>query len=222
MLCDWLVVGQVIATNPAAPVRGPRHVVRKGKTPVLTAEEAHAARFHSRRHGRRDADRALIALMVYTFARVGAVIKMRSEDVYVQGRRTWVRLHEKGGKRHEMPCHHSLDAYLTEYIEAADVGDEPKSWLFRSTRARTGELTDNPLSQADVYRMIRAARSPPASARRSAITPSVPPASPSTCATAASSRSRSAWPITNRRARPGLYDRRDDQVSLDEVERILI
>ena len=82
--------------------------------------------------------------MVYTFARVGAVIKMRSEDVYVQGRRTWVRLHEKGGKRHEMPCHHSLDAYLAEYIEAAGIADEPKGWLFRSTRARTGELTEIP------------------------------------------------------------------------------
>ena len=80
---------------------------------------------------------------------------MRRKDVYVQGRRTWVRLHEKGGKRHEMPCHHSLDAYLAEYIAAADVADEPKGWLFRSTRARSGELTGNPLSQADVYRMIR-------------------------------------------------------------------
>lgn len=49
-------------------------------------------------------DRALIGLMVYTFARVGAAAGMRVEDVYVQGRRTWVRLHEKGGKRHEMPC----------------------------------------------------------------------------------------------------------------------
>ena len=143
MLCDWLVVGQVIATNPAAPVRGPRHVVRKGKTPVLAAEEARTLLDSIPGDtvvGMRD--RALIALMVYTFARVGAVIKMRSEDVYVQGRRTWVRLHEKGGKRHEMPCHHSLDAYLTEYIEAAGVADEPKGWLFRSTRARTGELTE--------------------------------------------------------------------------------
>ena len=66
-------------------------------------------------------DRALIALMTYTFARVGAAAeKMRVEDVYVQGRRTWVRLHEKGGKRHEMPCHHKLEEYLNEYIAAAD------------------------------------------------------------------------------------------------------
>jgi hypothetical protein len=54
-----------------------------------------------------------------------------------------------------MPCHHSLDACLAEYIEAADVAGEPKGWLFRSTRARTGELTENTLSQVDVYRMIR-------------------------------------------------------------------
>jgi integrase len=76
--------------------------------------------------------------MVYTFARVGAVIRMRSEDVYVQGRRTWVRLHEKGGKRHEMSCHHSLDAYLAEYIETADVADEPKGWLFAARALARG------------------------------------------------------------------------------------
>jgi site-specific recombinase XerC len=131
MLCDWLVVGQVIATNPAAPVRGARHVVRKGKTPVLAAEEARTLLDSIPGDtvvGMRD--RALIALMVYTFARVGAVIRMRSEDVYVQGRRTWVRLHEKGGKRHEMPCHHSLDTYLAEYIEAVGVAGELKGWLF--------------------------------------------------------------------------------------------
>jgi len=158
MLGDWLVVGQVIATRPAAPMRGPRHVVRKGKTAVLTAEEART--LLDSIPGDTDTvvgmrDRALIALVVYTFAPVGAVIKMRSEDVYVQGRCTRVRLHEKDGKRHEMPCHHSLDTYLAEYIEAAGVADEPKGWLFRSTRARPGELTGNPLSQADVYRMIR-------------------------------------------------------------------
>jgi integrase len=79
--------------------------------------------------------------MVCTFARVGAVIKMRSEDVYLQGRRTWVRLHEKGGKRYEMPCHHLLDVYLREYIEAAGVADERKGWLFRSTRAPPGCMT---------------------------------------------------------------------------------
>src|SRR5919106_3427456 len=57
-------------------------------------------------------DRAFIALLVYTFARVSAAVHMNVEDVYVQGKRTWVRLHEKGGKEHTLPCHHELEAYL--------------------------------------------------------------------------------------------------------------
>jgi len=71
MLFDWLVVGQVIAVNPASPVRGPRYSVKKGKTVVPSAEEArrlldsivpdNAVVLR---------DRALISLMVYTFARV--------------------------------------------------------------------------------------------------------------------------------------------------------
>jgi site-specific recombinase XerC len=129
MLCDWLVVGQVIATNPAAPVRGPRHVVRKGKTAVLTAEEARTLLDSIPGDtvvGMRD--RALIALMVYTFARVGAVIKMRSEDVYVQGRRTWVGLHEKGGKRGSR----------------RGLGQAPQlrsAWPIMNPRARPGSMT---------------------------------------------------------------------------------
>ena len=53
-------------------------------------------------------DLALIGAMVYTFARVNAVLKMKVRDFFVQGRRGWVRLHEKGGKEHEVPCHHNL------------------------------------------------------------------------------------------------------------------
>ncbi len=114
MLFDWLVIGQVIAVNRESPVRGPKCSVKKGKTPVLSAEEARRlldsidpASSHAALR-----DRALIALMVYTSARIGAALKMRVEDVYVQKRRSWVRLHEKGGKRHEMPCHHNLETYL--------------------------------------------------------------------------------------------------------------
>ena len=77
-------------------------------------------------------DRALIGLMVYTFARVGAALKMRVKDVYVQGRRTWVRLHEKGGKRHEMPCHHNLDECLHAYFEGAQIAADAKDYLFRT------------------------------------------------------------------------------------------
>src|SRR5207245_8692569 len=91
----------------------------------------------------------------YSFARVGAAVAMRVEDYYGQGKRWWVRLHEKGGKRHEMPAHHNLEAYLDAYIEAAKLGEAKKSPLFRSARGRTGELTGTTMHRIDVYRMIR-------------------------------------------------------------------
>jgi site-specific recombinase XerD len=67
MLFDYLVTGQVIPTNPAAAVRGPKHVVKKGKTPVLSAEETRNlldAIDTSKMAGLRD--RALIGLMVFS------------------------------------------------------------------------------------------------------------------------------------------------------------
>jgi site-specific recombinase XerD len=85
MLFDWLVTGQIIPTNPAASVRGPKHVVKVGKTPVLDPEEARTLLDSidvTTAVGLRD--RALIALMVYSFARVGAALAMKVEDVYVQ------------------------------------------------------------------------------------------------------------------------------------------
>ena len=109
-LFDWLVVGHVVPVNPAASVRGPRYVAKKGKTPVLSPDEARRLLDSidvSTDIGLRD--RALIGLMVYSFARVGTALAMKVEDVSVQNRRLWVRLHEKGGKHHELPCHHNLE-----------------------------------------------------------------------------------------------------------------
>ncbi len=111
MLFDWLIVGQVVGQNPAAAVRGPKHVVKKGKTPVLDGDEAKqllASIDTSTVVGLRD--RALIALLIYSFARISAALHMNVEDYYPQGKRWWVRLHEKGGKQHEMPCHHLLES----------------------------------------------------------------------------------------------------------------
>jgi site-specific recombinase XerC len=102
-LFDWLVIGQIMPTNPAAAVRGPRHIVRRGKTLVLDPREARQlidAINIMTIIGLRD--RALIGLMVYSFARIGAAIGMNVEDVYPQNRRLWVRLHEKGGSN--TPC----------------------------------------------------------------------------------------------------------------------
>ncbi|MFK4136631.1 tyrosine-type recombinase/integrase, partial [Pseudomonas luteola] len=91
-LFDWLVTGQVIPTNPAASVRGPRHTARQGKTPVLDATEARQLLDSidiSTPAGLRD--RALIGLMVFSFARIGAALAMKVEDLYIQNRRLWVR-----------------------------------------------------------------------------------------------------------------------------------
>src|SRR2546421_9789113 len=93
MLFDWLVVGLVVEMNPAAAVRGPKHVVKRRKTPVLEADEARTLLESidcATPVGLRD--RALIALLIYTFARVSAAIAMNVEDYYVQGRRSWVRV----------------------------------------------------------------------------------------------------------------------------------
>ena len=104
MMFDYLVVGQVLPVNPAASVRGPKHVVKKGKTPVLTASEARALLDSiDIEMGSGVRDRALLGTMVYSFARVGAVVGMNVEDYYRQGKRWWLRLHEKGGKFHEVP-----------------------------------------------------------------------------------------------------------------------
>jgi integrase len=100
-------------------------------------------------------DRALISVMTFAFARIGAVVAMRVEDYYPQGKRWWVRLHEKGGKRHEMPAHHTLESYLDTYIEAAGIRDGSRTPLFRSAAGRTGTLTEKPMNRVDAWRMIQ-------------------------------------------------------------------
>jgi len=223
VLFNWLVVRQVIAMNPASSVRGPKHRVKKGKTPLLTAEEARELLDSiepSSPIGLRD--RALIALMVYTFARVGAALKMRVEDVYVQGRRSWVRLHEKGGKAHTMPCHHNLETYLHAYLECAWLAGNDKGFLFRTARGRSSQLTEKPMSQPDAYRMINRRRQ--AAGIRTKIGNHSFRATGITEYLKNGGKLEVAQQMANHESArtTGLYDRRDDQVSLDEVERIAI
>jgi site-specific recombinase XerD len=168
MLFDWLVVGNVLDVNPAHAVRGPKYRVKKGKTPLLTREEARAlldsiavTRKVKDLDGREEEipcvtglrDRALIGTMLYTFTRVGAVLQMNVGDYFTQGRRGRVRLHEKGGVEHEAQCHHNLETYLDEYIAAAGVAGDRDGPLFRTTGRLTG--TQHRLTQPDAFRMIR-------------------------------------------------------------------
>ena len=223
MLFDWLVTGQIVATNPAHAVRGPKHVVKTGKTTVLDAEEARRLLDSidtSTVVGLRD--RALISVMTFAFARIGAVVAMRVEDYYPKGKRWWVRLHEKGGKRHEMPAHHTLEAYLDAYIETAGIGDAGKSSLFRSAVGRTGTLTEKPMNRVDAWRMVQRragelgfkAKIGCHTFRATGITAYLEAGGTLENAQAMAAHES---PRTTK-----LYDRTGDEITLDEIERIAI
>jgi site-specific recombinase XerD len=157
MLFNWLVTGQVVPMNPAAAVRGPKHVVKTGKTPVLDAADWRKLIDSIPTATVRDLrDRALISTLTYSFARIAAALQMKVEDFRPQGASWRVQLQEKGGKQHAMPCHHALAAALHLYIDSAGIAEDPKGWLFRtSPRHSGGVLTEQPMSQADAWRMIR-------------------------------------------------------------------
>ena len=223
MLFDWLVTGQVVATNPAHAVRGPKHVVKTGKTTVLDAEQARRLLDSidtSTVVGLRD--RALISVMTFAFARIGAVVAMRVEDYYPNGKRWWVRLHEKGGKRHEMPTHHTLEAYLDSYIEAAGICDGGKAPLFRSAAGRTGTLTDKLMNRVDAWRMIQR--------RAVGLGMKIRIGCHTFRATGITAYLEAGGTLENAQAMAAhesprttkLYDRTGDEITLDEVERIAI
>jgi site-specific recombinase XerD len=219
MLFDWLVVGHVIEVNPAHAVRGPKHVVKKGRTPVLDREEARALLSGidtGSLVGLRD--RAWIGTMIYSFARVGAVLQMNVGDYFSQGRRGWVRLHEKGGKEHEAPCHHKLEAFLDEYIRAAGMADDKDGPLFRTTGRSTG--TAHRMTQPDAFRMVQRR------ARRAGIKTHI--GNHSLRATGITDYLKSAGTLENAQQMANhssprttkLYDRRNDETSLDEYEKV--
>ncbi|MCA9194141.1 MAG: tyrosine-type recombinase/integrase [Planctomycetales bacterium] len=221
MLFDFLVTGHIIATNPAASVRGPKHVVKKGKTPVLTAAEARLLLDSIETDtviGLRD--RALVGVMIYSFARVSATLGMNVEDIYLQGRRMWFRLHEKGGKYHEVPAHHNAEAYIDAYLLAAGIRELRKSPLFRTVAA--GILTERRMHRIDALRMIkrraRAAGLPDNTCchtfRATGITAYL--SNEGTLERAMQIAAHESARTTK------LYDRTCDEVSLDEIERIRI
>lgn len=222
-LFDYLVIGQVIASNPAASVRGPRHSLKKGKTPVLSPEDARtlidsipATTLTGLR------DRALIGVMVYSFARVSAAVGMKVSDYYPNGKRYWIRLNEKGGKFHEMPAHHNAEAYLDAYIEAAGIAAEKGSLLFRSIKGRTGTATERGMTRSDVLRMIY--RRAKAAGLNTHICCHTFRATGITAYLLNGGKLEHAQTMANHESirTTKLYDRTRDDITLDEVERIMI
>ena len=222
VLCDWLVVSQVLPVNPAAAVRGPKHVVTKGATPVLTPAEARKLLEHidtGTLAGLRD--RALFSVMLYSFARVSAVLGMRRQDYFGQGSRGWLRLHEKGGKRHDVPAHHRAAEALDAYLAAAGLADGREA-LFQSVDRAGERLTGRPLSRRVVLAMIK----------RRAAAAGLPP---STCchtfrATGITAYLSNGGTLEHAQQIAGhaspkttkLYDRTADTVTVEEIERIVI
>ncbi len=223
MLYDWFVTGGVVQFNPAASVKSPRFSKRQGKTPVLPVEEMR--RFLDAMDGQtviERRDRALIGVMVYSFARVSAVVKMRLRDYYPQGKRFFLRLHEKGGKFHVVPVHHKAEAFLDDYVQAAGIAGAKDLPLFRSAGGRGRDLTENAISRFDVWALVK--RRAHEAGINEEISPHTFRATGITAYLANGGTLEKAQQIAAHESAQTtkLYDRTSDTINLDEIERIAI
>lgn len=221
MLFDYLVIGQVVPFNPASAVRGPRYVLNTGKTPVLNREEVRQL-FDTidttTISGLRD--RALIGVLVYTFARIEATVRMDVGDYYQQGKRWWVRLHEKGGKDHAVPVHHKAEEYLDSYLAAAGIAGATGSPLFR-TLDRHRRASANRLNRREALAVVKRR------ARRAGLGERI--GCHSFRATGITMYLQNHGLLEHAQAiachesprTTKLYDRTGDQLSLDEIEKIV-
>ena len=224
MLFDWLVVGQVLPFNPASSVRGPKHVVKTGKTPVLSAKETRTLLDGidiSTLVGLRD--RALLGVLVYSFARVSAAVSLRVADYYTQGPRSFFRLHEKGGRYNVVPAHHTAQAYVDAYLEAAGIGEDRRGPLFRSCEpGRRDALQDGAMSRLSALKMIKRR------ARKSGLPAEI--CAHSFRGTGITEYLRNGGDLKVAARIAGhestrttqLYNRLNEEISLDEIERIHI
>jgi len=224
MLFDYLLTGNIIESNPASGVRGPKYVIKKGKTPVLSGEEARTLLSiidDSRVIGARD--KALIGLMIYSFARISAVLKMRVKDYFLRGKKHWIRLHEKGGRYHEIPVHHRALEFLDHYLDLSGLREDKDGFLFRAGNGgRSQQLKLSPLSRFNAIQMVKR------HAKNAGI-------SQETCChsfratgiTAFLSHGGSIEHAQNIAAHESprttkLYDRRSEEIDQGEIERIIL
>ena len=220
MFCDHLVLGHVLHVNPAASVKGPKHVVKIGKTPVLEPDDAKKLLDSidvNTLIGLRD--RAVIGVMVYSFARVSAVCGLEVQDYFAKGRQMWFRFEEKGSKIHEVPAHHKAVEFVDEYLNAAGIIGERKTPLFRTINERR-QLSPNPLHRVDVLRMVK--RRALLAGVNSHIGCHTFRATGITAFLKNGGTLENAQKIANHESSrtTALYDRRHEGLSLDEIERV--
>jgi integrase/recombinase XerD len=219
---DYLVSGGILGVNPASSVRGPKYSIKRGKTPVLSAEQTRQLLNSIETTtilGLRD--KALIATMVYTFSRISAVLGLKVEDYFSTGKRWKLRLMEKGGKYNETYVHHNAETYLDDYLDAAGIRNDKKTPLFRSLDRRR-LLSARSMSRTDALRMVKKRAS--GASLPCSISNHTFRATGITTYLKNGGRIEIAQQIAGHESArtTGLYDRRDDEVSLDEIERILI
>ena len=154
---DRLVVRHVVVLNPALSVRGPRHQVIEGRTPEIPVAQVRQLMQSidtTRLVGLRD--RAILSVLIYTAARVGAVSRLRLKDFWHDGTQWQLRFHEKGGKLREIPVRADLEQVLSAYLTVAGLAsDAPHAPFFRAAQGRTDRLSPRPLTAADICRMVQ-------------------------------------------------------------------
>jgi site-specific recombinase XerC len=156
MLFSWLTEKGVLAMNPAREVKTERFSRTEGKTPAFVEGEVQkliGAIETSTHTGLRD--RALLGVLAYTFARIGAVVNLKVEDYYPSGKRFLLRFKEKGGKEKELPVHHKLEELLDEYLKATGLGSEPGSLLFQAALGKTGRLSRRALATQGIHEALQ-------------------------------------------------------------------
>lgn len=221
-LFDYMTIQGIIPVNPATPVKNPRLSRTTGKTPVMEKEDARILldSLPDTPAGKRD--RALIAAMIFSFARISALLKMNVEDYYSNGRRAYLRLREKGGKEKDLPVHVTLAEYLDDYIRVAGIADEKKGPLFRSANSKRDGFEKVRYDRSTANRMIkRRTRNAGIGEvfschtfRATGITEYLKAGGTLEKAQQLAGHSSSAT--------TKLYDRRNDEVGLDELQRIVI
>ena len=184
---DRLVNRHAIYINPAATVRAKRYAAIEGKTPEIQPKQAEAllrsieTTYQVNSETRPDLvglrDRAVLAVLVFTAARVGAVARLAVKSLRHDGTDYALRFSEKGGKSREIPVRHDLQKILLAYIQAAGISDGP---LFPTAMGKTKTLTGNPMTGIDICRMMKRRLKAAGLSTDSRPTPSASPPSP-TC-----------------------------------------
>lgn len=223
MLGDYLVTGGVLAANPAASVRGPRLVVRRGKTPAPLPEEARQLLDSIGNHELVDLrDAALVAVMLYGFARVSAAVGLRVRDYEGHNRRAWLILREKGGQWRRIPVHSEAAARLDAWLVASGLANVPEAPLFPSLRGRSGLPSDRPLLARNALDVVK--RRARAAGLSLALSPHSFRATGITAFLAGGGSLEAAAQLAGHASTrtTQLYDRRPDLYAAEDIERIRI